>query len=209
MKILRLSNNYYEENCYIVVDKDDVTIIDPGFNYDKIVEYLTANNLSVTRILLTHGHIDHIGDIDKLNKKYPNCPIYLNDHDIPFLYDATLNVSKMNGKPKIYKEDLNIIPVFKEIVIGDYKMYPTPGHTIGSMIIEKNDFLFTGDTLFKGTVGRTDLPTGNINDLNTSLLFISKSFSKEKKILPGHYDYSTIKEELKNNPYLRKKNKAV
>ena len=205
MKILRLSNNYFEENCYIVVENNTCSIIDPGLNGEKIIEYLNTNNIILKNIFLTHGHIDHIGDIDMLNKKYPNCPIYLGEHDIPLLYDASLNVSKMSIKPKTYSEKLNVTPILEKTTIDGYTFYPTPGHTKGSMIIEKGDFLFTGDTLFKGTVGRTDLPTGNISDLNESLSFISKSFSKDKKILSGHYDYSTLKEELKNNPYLRKK----
>ena len=205
MKILRLSNNVFEENCYLVVEKDEITIIDPGFNYVKIKEYITSNNLLLKRVFLTHGHIDHIADIDKISKDYPNVPIYINEQDIPFLYDSTLNVSKQSGMAKTYSDNMNIIPIFNETTIDGYRIYLTPGHTKGCILIEKGDYLFTGDTLFKGTIGRTDLPTGDIKEMEYSLKLISTSFSKDKKILPGHYDYSTLKDELKNNPYLKKK----
>ena len=207
MKILKLSKNSYEENCYLIVEKGLVTIIDPGFNYEKITEYLTSNNLELDKILLTHGHIDHTGDMDKIVKAYPNTKIYISEFDVPLLFDASLNCSKQMGASKVYKENLNVVPVHNLEEIDSYKFYLTPGHTKGSSIIEKGNFLFTGDTLFKGTVGRVDLPTGNSNDLDSSLDYIKKTFSKSFKILPGHYDYSTIKEELKNNPYLKRKKK--
>lgn len=209
MKIFRLTDKLFEENAYIIVREKDVTIIDPGFNYNKIVTFLDENNLSLNRIILTHGHIDHINDIDKLSSKYKDVPIYINEFDADFLLDSSLNCSRQFGNPKVFSENLNIIPVDGNAEIDGFSIYHTPGHTRGSMIIKISDKLFTGDTLFKESVGRTDLPTGSMKVLEESLTFILKTFKKDTTVYPGHYDKTTIKDELLNNTYLKKKNKGI
>ena len=210
MRILRLTDSIFEENAYIVLRDDDVTIIDPGFGYKKLVEYFDKNDLTPSRIFLTHGHIDHIHDLDKLIKKYPNVPIYIHDLDSDFLFDESLNCSAHFGEAKVFPTslDINIIKD-KQVSIDGFTIYHTPGHTRGSVVIRIHDTLFTGDTLFKGSVGRIDLPTGNDAKLKESLEYIKKSFPKNIKIYPGHFDMTTLDAEIKQNPYLIKKHKGL
>ena len=209
MRILRVSDAIYEENCYIVIKDNDATIIDPGFNYRKIVDFFDKNGITPSRIILTHGHIDHIFDIDKLSEKYKDIPIYIHEQDSDFLFDGYLNCSSHFGATKTYPMTLNVIQVKgKEANIDSFKAYLTPGHTRGSMVIKIDDKLFTGDTLFAGSIGRSDLPTASESKLKESLEFIKKSFSKSTTIYPGHYNMTTLKKEIDSNPYLIKKHKG-
>ncbi|MBP5342716.1 MBL fold metallo-hydrolase [bacterium] len=204
MRILRLTDPIYDENCYIVIRGEDVTIIDPGFNTDKIQKLLKDEKLLISRIFLTHAHLDHTGDMDKLSISNNNCPIYINYHDYDMIYDPSLNCGMFLNISKQYKKDLNIIKINNDIEnISDFTFYNTKGHTKGSSIIKINDVIFSGDTLFKGSIGRCDLPTGNNKEMNESLKFISKSFSKKTIIYPGHYTNTTLKDELTNNPYIK------
>ncbi len=205
MKILRISDSLYGENCYLLIEKENVIIIDPGFSYDQVMPYLTSNKLNLKAIFLTHGHIDHIYDIDRYDKSFKGVPIYIHEKDSNMLYDENLNVFRGFGNPKKYSLNLNVIPVNDGYEIDGFKFIHSPGHTKGSVIIKYQDNLFTGDTLFKGTVGRTDLPTGNIKDLYESLELIRSSFSKSTIIYPGHDNMTTLKDELKYNPYLEKR----
>ena len=157
MKILVFKDNNYDENAYLVKDLD-VTIIDPGFNFKIIDQYLKENNLSLNKILLTHGHIDHIGEIDLFVKEYPDVKIYISEKDYPLLYDRKSNASlEMDERKTLKHIDNNVNIVHDRENIGGFIFYSTPGHTKGSGIYLYKEYLFTGDTLFKGTVGRTDL----------------------------------------------------
>lgn len=203
MKILSFQTNSYDENAYLVVRSDDVTIIDPGFNFDSIDKYLTENNLKISRVLLTHGHADHIGELAKFMKKY-DFKTYINELDVPFLSDEELNCSKGLGIKVSIKNLVNVFPVNDKDEIDGFIFYHSPGHTQGSSLIQIKDILFTGDTLFQGSIGRTDLPTGSLSALNQTLKMIVASFSKKTIILPGHYRKTTLKDEIQNNPYLKR-----
>jgi len=201
MKLLVISDNIYEENSYLVVIDKLLTIIDPGYNFNKIDSYIIENNLKVSKILLTHGHFDHVGETEKILKKYGNLPIYISELDIPLLFDTKKNLSE--SKNVVLKESDDIRAVKDKDEVDGFIFYHTPGHTIGSSVIEYKNFLFTGDTLFKGSIGRTDLPTGKMSDLNRSLKMIMTSFSKSTIILPGHYSKTTLEDEIKNNQFLK------
>ena len=205
MKILTFRGNGFEENAYLIKNADIVDLIDPGFNFSDIDKYLKDNNLSLRYILLTHGHIDHIGELAEFIREYKDIKIFISTEDYPLLFDKTLNASDYFeiNKKELKKLD-NIHQVKDQEKIDEYIFHKTPGHTIGSMVIEYKGYLFTGDTLFKGTVGRTDLPTGSLSDLNHSLKYIASHFSKQTIILPGHYATTTLKDELKDNIYMRR-----
>ena len=203
MKIVVFKDNIYEENAYLIKDLD-VTIIDPGFNFVVINNYLKENELPLNKILLTHGHIDHIGELDLFVNEYPDVKIYISEKDYPMLYDRSLNASKLMGERKNLKDiDNNVIIVHDKENIGGFNFYLTPGHTKGSGVYLYKEYLFTGDTLFRGTVGRTDLEGGKESDLIHSLKMIMESFSKKTIILPGHYSKTTLLDEIKNNQYLK------
>ena len=207
MKILVFKDNIYDENAYLIKDLD-VTLIDPGFNFDIINKYLKDNELSLNKILLTHGHIDHIGELDLFVKEYKDVKVYISEKDYPLLYDKELNASKLMNERKSLKHiDNNVTIVHDKENIDGFTFYLTPGHTKGSGVYSYKEYLFTGDTLFKGSIGRTDLEGGKESDLMHSLKMIKESFSKKTIILPGHYAKTTLLDEINSNPYLKEKKK--
>lgn len=174
MKIERVITGYLEENCYILKDEKnkECLIIDPGDEFTKIKKQI--GSYKVLKVLLTHNHFDHVGALQEVIAEY---------------------------KVDVLKRD-NLLE--KEYKINNFyfKVIFTPGHTSDSIsfYFEKDKVMFTGDFIFKGTIGRTDLPTGNQDEMFKSLSKI-KSYPKEINIYPGHGNMSTFEEELKNNIY--------
>lgn len=185
-------------NTYLLSEGNDVIVIDPASKPEKMIEKINGRNLLA--VLLTHGHFDHIKACDGLFEKY-GCPIYLHKDDEELARD------KYSGA------DFGLISYIscpiEELKEGKMKIGPfefevifTPGHTPGSVIFVFDHHIFTGDTLFAGSVGRTDLKGGDGRMLKESLK-VFKSFNGEYFILPGHDDPSTLSFELANNWYLR------
>lgn len=173
MKIERVVTGYLEENCYILtIDKKSI-VIDPGDDYDLIKEKL--KDTKVLGVLLTHNHFDHIGAVNDVVKDY------------------SINVYSANNlEEQEYQFDN-----FK------FRVIYTPGHSSDSIsyYFEQEKVMFTGDFLFKGNVGRCDLPTGSWLDMQKSLKKIKKYLS-DIIIYPGHGDKTTLEEEKNNNQYL-------
>lgn len=191
-------------NCYFVInDQNHCLIVDPGDNAKLLSKTINSLCVEVDGILLTHAHFDHIGAVDKLAKDF-NADVYICEKEFDFLSDPTKNASAVfMGVPKLVIETqpkalaigLNTIGTF------EVKAYYTPGHSIGSMIFAIDNDLFTGDTLFQGSIGRTDLPSGSDTQMKKSLKFI-KSFKTNFTIYPGHGASSTLEIEKAQNPYL-------
>ena len=198
MKIQTIKVGVYRTNCYLISENDHVIVIDPGSRASKILAEI--ENLSVDAILLTHGHLDHIGAVDEIVKA-KQCPVYCHTDEVAMLTDPILNCSKNN---KITANSKVITINEGRIFVGYFiiDVLHTPGHTSGSVIYQIKDYLFTGDTLFKNSVGRTDLPTGSANQLKHSLQLF-KSLDDGLKIYPGHEECTDLKTELINNPFLR------
>lgn len=173
MNVKTIKTGYLEENCYILIIDDKALVIDPGDDYDKIKQELTNYNL--VGILITHNHFDHVGALDNL----------LNDYKIQYYSHHNLKEQKYNIKP------------------FDFEVIYTPGHSKDSVsfYFEKENILFSGDFLFKGTVGRMDLEGGNPTEMKQSLLKLDR-LNNNTLIFPGHGDNTTLKEERKNNLYL-------
>ena len=195
---MKLTLGPLESNCYLIFNRNSCLIIDPGSESNKILEAL--GDYDLVAIVLTHGHFDHIGAVKDLVKKY-HCPIYISPKDEILLHNPQYNYSypnsiTINHPVKLITE--------KILVIGDYsfQIFPTPGHTAGSITLRYHDYLFTGDTLFQNDVGRTDLYSGSEIELSRSLKLLKK-LPKKLEVLPGHGPNSTIKAELLSNPYLR------
>lgn len=171
MKIDVISVGELQTNCYILTYNDEVIIIDPGDEAEKINKYIKGN---VVAILLTHHHFDHIGALLYLKDKY-KCDVY--DY-----------FNLREGKHKITNFEFEIIY--------------TKGHTDDSITyyFYKDNVMFTGDFLFKGTIGRTDLESGNMDEMINSLNKIKK-YDSNIKIYPGHGDATTLGFEIKNNLY--------
>ena len=195
--ITRLIQDPIENNTYIIDENDFVVIIDPTGDINSINNIIRDKNIDA--IFLTHGHYDHIGLVDTLMNKY-NCPAYIHELDKEI---ARNNPYKdYPGGDVCVKNKLISFESTLDIKGHKFDIYHTPGHSEGSVIIKYNNVLFTGDTLFKEGIGRTDLISSNHRDMIKSLDFI-KSFDKDLLVYPGHGDTSDIEHELKYNHYLK------
>lgn len=198
MEIKRFVLGPLETNTYLITSGNDALLIDPASKAEKLIEIL--NDYNLLAILLTHGHFDHIKATDGLYEKY-HCPVYLNLEDEQLARDkhsgSEFGLVSYISCPMIGLKEgvMNIGPFSFETIF-------TPGHTKGSVIYVFNDCIFTGDTLFRLTVGRTDLMGGSQRELNDSLK-IFKNFKKDYIIYPGHEMPSLLSFELENNIYLK------
>jgi glyoxylase-like metal-dependent hydrolase (beta-lactamase superfamily II) len=195
------------ENCYVVSDagKNSI-IIDPGDDADKIIEYIVSEELKPLAIINTHAHHDHTGAVCAL-KEHFNIPFYLHSKEQKNLKYLNLFASMIEKREKIKTPEIDVtLDNIEELKSGDIdiKIIFTPGHTSGgvSLLIGKN--LFTGDSLLKGTIGRTDFPGGDIKILYDSIRKIITLKNLDIMIYPGHGDSVMLDEEIDTNPYIKK-----
>ena len=203
MKVKKLILGNMETNGYVVSnDKNHCFIIDPGANGKKIVKYIEENEFVLDAILLTHGHFDYIGAVDYLYQKYP-VDIYIHKEDINALTDAYINLSVFET-PFIVTSPVKEAPI--SLTLCDYLItwMHLPGHSPGSSMIylSQETIIFSGDVLFKKSIGRFDFPTSSRYDTKVSLEKI-KQLDFDAIIYPGHGDRSTLQLEQMNNPYLK------
>ena len=199
MNVLKVPAGVFLANCYIVKKNHSVLIIDPG-SYRKVSSCLELEpDDRVVGILLTHGHFDHIGGVDKLAQEF-RCPVYLAKEDDVLAKDPDLN--SLGGYSTVLHCTTKDYPE-NRLILGDFDMeiIYTPGHTEGSVCIKIENHLFTGDTLFHNSVGRTDLYGGSDHKLFQSLRLLC-SLDPKLIIHPGHDEESTLEEEFMTNPYL-------
>ena len=199
MEIKRLVLGLFETNTYLLINGDECLLIDPASKAEKLIEIIDDKKL--VGILLTHGHLDHIKAVDGLYQKY-NVPIYINKEDELLARDKNqgkkfgIDKSAYISSPVIYlNEGITKINSFT------FETIFTPGHTKGSVCYKFDNNLFTGDTLFNLSAGRTDLDTGSDSDLKDSLRII-KDIKENLNIYPGHESITTLDFEKENNPYL-------
>lgn len=187
-------------NCYIIQDEEtkETMIIDPGGSFEKIEEMLNIINAKVKYILLTHCHGDHIGAVSKVKEKFGG-QILIHRFDEEGLKKPNINLSSHIGIGDISLEDDSRLDDGDILHIGDleFKVIYTPGHTVGSISLycEKEKMLFSGDTLFRGTWGRTDLPTSNFEQIIQSITNKLMPLPEETIVYPGHGKTTTIREE--------------
>ncbi|KAJ49451.1 glyoxylase-like metal-dependent hydrolase (beta-lactamase superfamily II) [Clostridium tetanomorphum] len=201
MKIKRIPVGVYAANCYIVMDEDtkEGIVIDPGSEALVIEEQIKKMGVNVKYIFVTHGHIDHTGAVAEL-KKALNAPVCISEQDDNFI----VNRAYMFGNPENCGKADIIIREGDIFNIGNMKLkcIETPGHTLGGMCFIIDNIVFTGDTLFEGSIGRTDFDGGDfetiINSIKTKLI----TLSEDTIVLPGHGDQTTIKNEKVYNPFL-------
>ncbi len=189
-----------EANCYIISnDNRAAAIIDPGADYHKINNVIRKEGFLPQYIILTHGHGDHIGSIGKFD-----LPIWIHRGDAEFLTDPSKNLSGLFSIFLRTKPASKLLEDKELLKIGELELevIHTPGHTPGSICINTDKVVFTGDTLFCGGVGRTDFPYGSEKTLFESISKKLLILSDDTIIYPGHGPSSTIGEEKKNNPFL-------
>lgn len=174
MEVRKIKVGNLQTNCYILVHEDRCLVIDPGDQFYSIQEQIGNNKL--VAILVTHRHSDHIGALDHLVREY-NVPVY--DR-------SNLNEGEV------------------DIDVFHFKVIYTPGHRSDciTLIFDEYNFMFTGDFLFKNSIGRTDLETGNMNEMQQSIERI-KEYSDRFRVYPGHGDVTVLGEEKLNNPFFR------
>ncbi|GAA0747635.1 MBL fold metallo-hydrolase [Clostridium oceanicum] len=201
MDIRVLPVGIYGANCYIVMDSKTKKsgIIDPGGDGDEILHEIKKMKTKPQCILLTHGHMDHTGAADELRKKF-NIPIYISAADEKLIQKNEEIFGKLgkSNKADIYLNDKDII----KIGDLDVKCINTPGHTPGGVSFYTRGILFTGDTLFKGSIGRTDLAGGNFESIIESIKNKIMVLADSIKVLPGHGPATTIEYERNNNPFI-------
>ena len=200
--IEKIVTGKWKENCYIIYDINKYSfIIDPGSNSDRIINFIKSKNLKVLAILNTHGHYDHIGAVKKLKDEF-SIHFFLHFKDQSLLNHANLYLKFFLGDefiqiPKVdYYFDKIRLPI--KLVDFSIQILFTPGHTEGSVCFHIEDFIFTGDTLLKGKIGRIDLPGGDEHTMKKSLKRISK-LPTIIIIYPGHGESTTLSNELKYN----------
>lgn len=200
MKVKKIPAGELLTNCYIVMDESSMEafILDPGGNEEKIAKEVELLEADVKFILLTHGHFDHTGAAINLSNKY-GVPIYLNLRDIPYM-EAKEPIFNMDNydRRKISPVDENT-----KLNIGneEVKCIETPGHSQGGVCYLINNILLSGDTIFAGSIGRTDFMGGNFSALIENVkskLFI---LNDDTTVMPGHGGDTTIGKEKATNPF--------
>jgi len=208
IKIEALKVGLLSANCYIVYDQETLEgmVIDPGGNPEIILEYVKNFELNITRILLTHGHGDHIAGVEGVAKAL-KVPVWVHKNDKELMEDGTKNLSVMLHIGDItYDADVYFDESSSMEFLGQQvKIIHTPGHTPGSVSFLIGSDLFVGDTLFFHSIGRSDLYAGNFDDLEKSIQEKIYTLDESIKIYPGHGPQTNVGEEMKNNSYIKKR----
>lgn len=195
-----------QTNCYIVINQKnkECLIIDPGASAKQLAERIRKEELTPAAILLTHGHFDHVAAAASLAKEF-DIKIYAHEADKDTLKDPNKNVSWMVNCKESYAADIYLKDE-QELMLADLriKVLHTPGHTTGGCCyyLPEEDVVFTGDTLFAGSVGRTDFPGGSMSQIVRSIQEKLMVLPAETLCYPGHNDVTDIETEKMENPYL-------
>lgn len=197
IKVYRVSE--YVTNCYLVYDaNNDAFIVDPGAPCPSLASDAEKLGLNISAIVLTHGHGDHTGGIDYLKGIYPDIKVIASRKEKELLYDRKMSYGKGGIVADIWTKDGD------EITIGSMKLkfISTPGHTPGGQCILVDRILFSGDTLFHASVGRTDFYGGSFEELDKSIHEKLFKLPEDTQVLPGHMDATTIGYEMRYNPFV-------
>ena len=204
VKYQRIVTNLLEENTYIVYNENnDCVIIDPGFGFQLIDAFIQSKKLSPIAILATHAHFDHLAGAADLVDKY-KLPLHVCDKDellVENFHRAAAYWGVEARKPTVsHWIDSND----KQLQVGDFSfsIIFNPGHSPGCISFIINNLIFCGDLIFKGSIGRTDLPLSSPRDMASSLEFFVNSFTSDQILLTGHGEETTLYDELKTNPHL-------
>ena len=212
MRIIHYVVGMVQTNCYIVINNEtkECFIIDPGASGKQLAEKIRQDNLEPVAVLLTHGHFDHAGAAKSLKDEF-DISVYAHEAEADTLRDPQKNVSWMVNCKESYTADILLKDEEVIHLAGfEIKVLHTPGHTEGGCCyyIAEENVVFTGDTLFAGSVGRTDFPGGSMSQIVRSiqekLMTLNEAGNLETDIMvyPGHNDPTTIETERMENPYL-------
>lgn len=195
MNVVTLTLGAYGTNCYLVWAEGSrsCAVIDPGYEPWRILRKIQALGLTAEGVLLTHGHFDHVGGVSELAQA-AGCPVYLGSPELSLPRELT------GGD--LYYTDL--YENGEKLTLGgvDFTVLSTPGHSRGSVCLLTKEAVFSGDTLFEGSCGRTDFPGGSMAEILASLKMLAK-IPGDLPVYPGHGSATTLETERRSNPYLR------
>lgn len=197
MNIQKLALGMFQSNCYVVSEGTEAFLVDPGDRPVEILNYLDLHGLNLKFILLTHGHLDHVNGVDGITKVH-RVPVYLHPTD----------AAAITGKTRIFGDmKSETVPVHEGMIIPfaghEISVIETPGHTEGGVCYLVDGNLFAGDTLFKHSIGRSDLPGGNYDALLASVREKLYALPDETKVYAGHEDDTDIGHEKKYNMFVK------
>ncbi len=197
MTVHTLPLGWLQANCYIVANGSRCILIDPGDEASKVLAFLEEKDLKPDAILLTHGHFDHVGAAREVAAQ-TGCGIWIHSSDVP------LGKAPTDIFPLGHDRTLRFWADAEEFDFAglSIRILETPGHTVGSVCILIGDAMFSGDTLFSGSIGRTDLEGGDMPLMRGSLLRI-KELTQNYTVYPGHGPSTTLDREKRVNPFLR------
>ncbi len=205
MKIIRIPVGQLAANCYIIeTENKNAVAVDAGGDFERLKKYLDDNGLCLKKILLTHGHFDHIGATNQLSKEY-GAEVFVHENDEKMLTDRFESLAEAaGGMPHTDVEEYTTIKGGDVITQDElsFEVIHTPGHTRGGVCYKCGNSIFTGDTLFKMSMGRTDFPGGSAAQLFASLKKLD-SLEGDYDIYPGHNEPTTLDYERKYNAYLK------
>lgn len=200
--IKMITGGMCETNSYIISDENGVcVIVDPEGRADAYTRYIESNALKPEAILLTHAHFDHIGAMEPLRKEY-SVKVYAGEREKAVLNDPRINLTSMIGQGRSFEADVYLSDG-EEFTIGSmtFKTVYTPGHTCGSVVYLIDGVMIAGDTLFMGSCGRTDFPTGDWGKMNESLQML-KNLDGDYRVLSGHGPETTLERERRTNMFM-------
>ncbi len=206
MKIVKLEVGNLGTNCFIVYDETSrlAAVVDPGGSADEILRFIARESLQVEKILLTHGHADHIMAVDKV-KAATGAKLYVHEADAPMLASASLNLSGFMGQGFTVSEPDFFLRDGETVSVGSivFQVLHTPGHTPGGVCFVAEEIAICGDTLFAESIGRTDFPGGSYKQLIESIKTKLLCLPDQYKVLPGHGPDTTIGWERERNPFIQ------
>ena len=204
MKVLSRTVGAFQENCYLVVDEltNRGVLIDPGAESERLIDMVLASGATLEAIWLTHAHIDHIGGIAGVRRRWP-VPVHLHPADLPLFERAEMQAA-VYGLPFEQPEQPDVLLADGDVLtVGDlrFDVLHTPGHAPGHVVFHHGEVILGGDLLFAGSIGRTDLPLSNPADMEESLARIC-ALGDGAHVHPGHGPSTTIGAERATNAFL-------
>lgn len=210
LKLAAITSLPFDENTYIAwrEGRSDCLVVDPGLEPDKILAFLESEKLTPAAVLLTHGHGDHIGGNGAIKQRWPDCPLVIGTKDAPKLTDPQLNLSAGFG--------FNLVSPPADLLLNegdwyqaagfDFEVREIPGHSIGHVVFiwrePERTYVFGGDVLFSGSVGRSDIADGDHDLLIQGIREKLLTLPDDTLVLPGHGPPTTTGEEARSNPFL-------
>lgn len=205
MKLYHVNLGPLAVNCYIIeTDSKNAAAVDIGGDYSRLKALLDEKGLTLKKILLTHGHYDHFGGVADAVKD-TGAEVYIHENDAEMLISSRLSLADgISPEPFEPVERFSTVKDGDEITLDEltFRVIGTPGHTRGGVCYRCGGCIFTGDTLFALSMGRTDFPGGSPAEMHKSLMMLA-GIEEDLKVYPGHNETSTLAFEKKNNPYMK------